>query len=63
MLIQAMLREEKRLREVEKQMQMDERKRPYNVMYDGKGPSEEDIEAFKRKRVRDEDPMANWMGK
>lgn len=61
--MQAMLREEKRLREVEKQMQMDERKRPYNVMYDGKGPSEEDIEAFKRKRMRDEDPMAKWMGK
>lgn len=62
-LKEAMLREEKRLKEVEKQLQMDERKRPYNVMYDGKGPSEEDIEAFKRKRMRDEDPMAKWMGK
>jgi len=38
-------------------MAMDEKKRPYNVMYDGKGPSAEDIEAYQMKRVRYDDPM------
>jgi len=41
-------------------MALDERKRPYNVMYDGKGPSEQDIEAYQMKRVRYDDPMANY---
>lgn len=57
----AIYKEEKRLKEVEELMKIDEKKRPYNVTYDGKGPTEEDIEAFQRKRIRAEDPMANWM--
>lgn len=39
-------------------MKMDERKRPYNSMFEVKKPSDEDMEAYYMKRKRDEDPMA-----
>lgn len=57
-LKEALEREDKRLKEVSSIMALEERKRPYNVMYDGKGPTPEDIEVFQRKRMRDDDPMA-----
>jgi pre-mRNA-processing factor SLU7 len=62
-LPQAMRKEDKRLKEVDKLMSMDERKRPYNVRYDEKALTEEQIEAFQRKRMRDEDPMAAYFKK
>jgi pre-mRNA-processing factor SLU7 len=40
-------------------MDMDERQRPYNSMVDVKAPTEEQIEAFQMKQIRDEDPMAH----
>ncbi|XP_061394620.1 pre-mRNA-splicing factor Slu7 [Musca vetustissima] len=39
----------------------DDRKRPYNSMYDVKAPTEEEIEEWQRKRRRDEDPMLQFM--
>ena len=41
----------------------DDRKRPYNSMYDIKAPTEDEIEEWKRKRTRDEDPMLQFMSK
>ncbi len=58
-----MEKEEKRLKEVDAMMGVDERKRKYNVTYDFTAPTEEDIEVFQRKRIRDEDPMAQFLGK
>lgn len=54
--------EEERLKQVEKLMQMDERKRPYNSMYDSREPTEEEIEAYQMKRQRADDPMASFLG-
>lgn len=44
-------------------MAMDERKRPYNSMYDVKAPTEEEMEAFRMKQIRDDDPMAAFFSK
>ncbi|KAL8578508.1 hypothetical protein ACOMHN_028780 [Nucella lapillus] len=44
-------------------MGMDERKRPYNSMYDIKAPTEEQMEAFRMKQLRDDDPMAAYFTK
>ncbi|SPP88059.1 pre-mRNA-splicing factor Slu7 [Drosophila guanche] len=43
------------------QEDLDDRKRPYNSMYDVKAPTEDEIEEWKRKRPRDEDPMAQFL--
>jgi pre-mRNA-processing factor SLU7 len=55
-----MKKEEERLKEVEEMLAMNERKRPYNVRYEAKALTEEEIDAYQRKRLRDEDPMANF---
>lgn len=47
----------------EELLKQDERKRPYNSMYDVKAPTEEEIEAYMLKRRREEDPMLAFMGK
>ncbi|ESN93491.1 hypothetical protein HELRODRAFT_194032 [Helobdella robusta] len=60
-ITKAIRQEKKRLKEVEKMMKVDEKSRPYNVLYDGKGPTEEQIEAYQRLRVRPDDPMANYV--
>ena len=52
---------EERDKLAEEAMKVDERKRPYNVMYDLKAPSEEMMEAYRRKRQREEDPMAQFL--
>uniref|UniRef100_A0A182NND6 Pre-mRNA-splicing factor SLU7 n=1 Tax=Anopheles dirus TaxID=7168 RepID=A0A182NND6_9DIPT len=44
-------------------LRQDERKRPYNSMYDVKAPTEEEIEAYMLKRRREEDPMLAFMNK
>ncbi|XP_050074175.1 pre-mRNA-splicing factor Slu7 [Anopheles maculipalpis] len=44
-------------------LRQDERKRPYNSMYDVKAPTEEEIEAYMLKRRREEDPMLAFMSK
>ncbi|KAL7303275.1 hypothetical protein TKK_0004469 [Trichogramma kaykai] len=50
---------ERNLKVAEEWLQLDERKRPYNSMYSAKELTEKEIEAYKKKRVREEDPMAS----
>ncbi|XP_072383198.1 pre-mRNA-splicing factor Slu7 [Diabrotica undecimpunctata] len=47
--------------EVEEQIMLDDRKRPYNSMFDVKKPTEEEMEEYYKRRKRDEDPMNNFM--
>lgn len=42
-------------------MEKGERNRPYNVTYDSKGPTEDDIEAYQRLKMRPDDPMASYL--
>lgn len=42
-------------------LSVDEKKRPYNSMTEVKAPTEEELEAYKMKRRRDEDPMAQFI--
>lgn len=55
--------EDQRAEEFEETMALDERKRKYNSMYEAKVPTEEEMEAYKIKRYREEDPMAQFMSK
>lgn len=48
---------------VEKLMSVDERKRPYNSMYDVKKPTDAEVEAYLMKRRREDDPMAQFTDK
>ncbi|ALC45524.1 Slu7 [Drosophila busckii] len=41
--------------------EIDDRKRPYNSMYDVKAPTEDEIEEWKKKRTRTEDPMLQFL--
>uniref|UniRef100_A0A3Q2V201 Pre-mRNA-splicing factor SLU7 n=1 Tax=Haplochromis burtoni TaxID=8153 RepID=A0A3Q2V201_HAPBU len=41
---------------------LDERKRPYNSLFEVKAPTEEEMEAFRMKRSRPDDPMASFLG-
>ena len=61
---QVLIAEEVRNREGAKLLAMDERKRPYNSLRrdgDNKAPTEEEMEAFRLKRQRQEDPMAAFL--
>lgn len=42
---------------------MDERKRPYNSMVDVRAPTDEEMEAFRLKHRRMDDPMADFLNK
>ena len=55
--------EEEREKEVARLMTMDERKRPYHSMKadQSREPTEEEMEAFRLKRRRMEDPMADFL--
>lgn len=53
--------EDERNKEFEETMATDERKRKYNSMYEAKEPTEEEMEAYKMKRFREEDPMSQFM--
>lgn len=57
----ALEKEDERLKEVDRIMKMDERKRPYNSMYEVSKPTDEEIEAYHMKKRRDDDPMANFV--
>lgn len=59
---QALEAEDKRAKHVEAIMQLDERKRPYNSLQEVKAPTEEEMEAFRMKRCRPDDPMASFLG-
>ncbi|XP_018417417.1 PREDICTED: pre-mRNA-splicing factor SLU7 [Nanorana parkeri] len=61
-LKKALNAEEARLKQVQEMMQVDERKRAYNCMYETREPTEEEMEAFRMKRQRPDDPMASFLG-
>ena len=63
LLLQAILDQEQREKEVDALMSIDERKRPYNSMRaeSGRVPTEEEMEAFRLKRRRADDPMAQFI--
>ncbi|CAH0391152.1 unnamed protein product [Bemisia tabaci] len=48
-------------RDADRMMKLDERKRPYNSMFEVKKPTDEEMEAYYIKRKRDEDPMAQFL--
>ncbi|XP_077466589.1 pre-mRNA-splicing factor SLU7 [Stigmatopora argus] len=60
-LKKALEAEDKRVKNVEAMMQVDERKRPYHSLQEVKAPTEEEIEAFRMKRARPDDPMASFL--
>lgn len=60
-LKKALDKEEERLKEVDRVMNMDERKRPYNSMYEVSKPTDEEIEAYHMKKRREDDPMSNFV--
>ncbi|XP_053975413.1 pre-mRNA-splicing factor Slu7 [Hylaeus volcanicus] len=62
-LQQALQKEVETQKAAERLLQMDERKRPYNSMYEVKELSLEEIEAFQMKRQREDDPMAEFLNK
>lgn len=55
--------EEKNNAKADRLLSIDERKRPYNSMFEVKAPTEEEVEAYLMKRRREEDPMFAFMGK
>uniref|UniRef100_A0A3Q2DCN1 Pre-mRNA-splicing factor SLU7 n=1 Tax=Cyprinodon variegatus TaxID=28743 RepID=A0A3Q2DCN1_CYPVA len=61
-LKKALEAEDKRVKHVDALMQMDERKRPYYSLQEVKAPTEEEMEAFRMKRSRPDDPMASFLG-
>ncbi len=60
--MQALSAEEQRLKQVAEMMQLDERKRPYGSLNEVREPTEEEMEAFRMKRSRTDDPMASFLG-
>lgn len=62
-LKKALKAEDEKRREAEKLLELDERKRPYNSMYEAKAPTTEELEAYQMRRQRDEDPMAAFFSK
>lgn len=61
-LKKALNAEEARLKHVQELLQIDERKRAYNSIYESKEPTEEEMEAYRMKRPRPDDPMASFLG-
>nr|CAD7195344.1 unnamed protein product [Timema douglasi] len=61
-LHKALEQEEENQKEAQRLLSIDERKRPYNSMFEVKKPTDEEIEAYLMMRKRDEDPMAQFMG-
>lgn len=60
-LKEALKNEEEHRKQVEQLMQLDERKRPYNNVCNVDKPTDEQIEAYHIKRIREDDPMANFL--
>lgn len=63
LLPQAIKEEEKREKEVDHIMALDERKRPYQSMWaeQSREPTEEEMEAYYLKKRKKEDPMAQFV--
>lgn len=63
-LRKALAAEDERNHKMEGIMKLDERKRSYNSLQaDNREPTEEEMEAYRMKRNRQEDPMAQFLGK
>lgn len=60
---EAIRKERERVKEVNKLMAVDERKRKYNSMNTITEPTDAELEAFKRTRVNRSDPMATFLSK
>ncbi|KAK3095747.1 hypothetical protein FSP39_018488 [Pinctada imbricata] len=60
-LKEALKREEASQRRVDELLRLDERKRPFNSMYEAKAPTEEEMEAWRLKQRRTDDPMAQFL--
>ncbi|KRK04236.1 pre-mRNA-splicing factor Slu7 [Drosophila yakuba] len=54
-------KEQEKTKEKDIPEELDDRKRAYNSMYDVKAPTEDEIEEWKKKRPRAEDPMLQFM--
>jgi len=63
MLVQALAAENERLKQIDAELAVDERHRPYNVRYEDKALTDEQIDAYQRRRLRDDDPMAHLLNK
>ncbi|CAH0552898.1 unnamed protein product [Brassicogethes aeneus] len=61
LLKEAVKAEEQSQENADRLLAIDERKRPYNSMFEAKKPTEEEIEAYYLKRRREEDPMNQFM--
>lgn len=61
-LKKALEAEDKWVKHIDTIMQLDERKRPYSSLQEVKAPTEEELEAFRMKRCRPDDPMASFLG-
>uniref|UniRef100_A0A6Q2XV53 Pre-mRNA-splicing factor SLU7 n=1 Tax=Esox lucius TaxID=8010 RepID=A0A6Q2XV53_ESOLU len=61
-LKKALAAEDERVKQVMEMMKVDERKRKYNSLQEIKEPTEEEMEAFRMKRCREDDPMAKFLG-
>ncbi|CAK6436759.1 unnamed protein product [Pipistrellus nathusii] len=61
-LKKALNAEEAPLLQVKELMQVDERKRSYNILCETREPTEEEMEAYRMKRQRPDDPMASFLG-
>ncbi|CAI9732650.1 Hypothetical predicted protein [Octopus vulgaris] len=59
-MAKALKAEEEHQRWADNYLKMDERKRPYNSMYESKAPTEEEMEAYRIKQFRLDDPMAHF---
>ncbi|KAH1023881.1 pre-mRNA-splicing factor Slu7 [Dendroctonus ponderosae] len=60
-LAEALQAEEENKKKAEEILALDERKRPYNSMFEVKEPTEEEMEAYYMKRKRFEDPMSQFV--
>lgn len=59
-LKEALKKEEEHQKKAEHLLSLDERKRPYNSMYDNVAPTDEEMEAWRMKQRRTEDPMSHF---
>ncbi|XP_004930694.1 pre-mRNA-splicing factor Slu7 [Bombyx mori] len=60
-LKKALEMEERQQKHAEYLLSIDERKRGYNSMVEVKEPTEDEMEAYRMKRKRDEDPMSQFL--
>lgn len=59
-LKEALKKEEEHQKKAEHLLSLEERKRPYNSMYDNVAPTDEEMEAWRMKQRRTEDPMSHF---